>query len=104
MGDLVFASCWETSRRVLICSETTPTARKAAHASPAPRPNLLVKEEAIQSVESAVVIGVAGLMGFCCWPLTDAVGGSSEDDIPKGGVGGCGCDGGVGGGNGGGGV
>ncbi len=51
-----------------------------------------------------MVIGVAGLMGFCCWPLTDAVGGSSEDDILKGGVGDCGCDGGVGGGNGGGGV
>lgn len=100
MGYLVFASCRETSSRVLICSETTPTERKAAHARPAPRPNLLVKEEAIQSVESAVVIGVAGLIGFCCWVFTDAVAGGSKDVTLKGGVGDCGCDGGVGGGGG----
>lgn len=87
----------------MICSETTPSARKAAHARPAPRPNLLVKVEAIQSVESAVVTGVvAGLVGFCCWPLTDAAAGGSEDVILKGGVGDCGCEGGVGGGGGGG--
>lgn len=40
-------------------------ARKPAHASPAPSPNLLVKEEAIQSVDSAV-FEVADLLGFCC--------------------------------------
>uniref|UniRef100_A0A9I9EMG2 Uncharacterized protein n=1 Tax=Cucumis melo TaxID=3656 RepID=A0A9I9EMG2_CUCME len=46
--------------RVLICSETTPTARKAAHARPAPSPNRLVKVEAIQSVESTLVVDL------CC--------------------------------------
>lgn len=39
----------------MICSERTPTARKPAHARPAPSPNLLVNDEAIQSVESAFV-------------------------------------------------
>lgn len=55
---LVSASCWEASRRVLICSETTPTARKPAQARPAPRPNLLLREEAIQSVDSAAARGL----------------------------------------------
>lgn len=36
-------------------------ARKPAHARPAPRPNLLVKLDAIQSVDSAT----AGLLRFC---------------------------------------
>lgn len=52
------ACCCEISKRVLICSETTPTARNATHERPAPMPKRLVKVEAIQSVESA-----AGL--FC---------------------------------------
>lgn len=54
--------------RVLICSETTPKARKAAQASPAASPNLLVNVEAIQSVLSGglVAAGFTGLGGFCC--------------------------------------
>lgn len=61
----------ETSNRVLICSETTPTARKATHARPAPMPNRLVKAEAIQSVDSAVVL----TPGFCSAALVAADGG-----------------------------
>ena len=44
--------------------------RKAAQARPAPSPNLLVKEEAIQSVESAVEV-VTGLAGFSCCTFTE---------------------------------
>lgn len=88
----------------MICSETTPTARKAAHARPAPRPNLLLKVEDIQSVVSAVVAVAAGLVGFCGCPLTDAMAGCSDDVTLSGRVGDCGCQGGVGGGGGGGGV
>lgn len=66
--NLVLASCWETSRRVLICSETTPTARKATQARPAPSPNLLVNDVATQSVESTLLDDdddVTGLIGLC---------------------------------------
>ncbi len=52
-GYLVPCSSRKTSVRVLICSETTPKASTPTHASPAPKPNLRVREEAIQSVESA---------------------------------------------------
>lgn len=87
---LVLASCWETSRRVFICSEITPTARKPAHARPAPSPNLLVKLEAIQSVLSTV----AGLARFCCCTLAAGAGCSDEAVLSCGdGVGDCGCDG-----------
>ena len=41
----------------------TPNAKKPTHARPAPSPNLLVKEEAIQSVLSAVVLGFFGRDG-----------------------------------------
>lgn len=50
-----------TSRRVLICSETTPAARKPAQARPAPRPKRRVRVEAIQSVESGVEVVAGGL-------------------------------------------
>lgn len=103
---LVFVSCWDTSRRVLICSETTPKARKPAQASPAPRPNLLVKEEAIQSVDSAVVDRRAGLLlGFCCCTLAAGAGDGGSEEVALrfwdgGGV--CGCGGWFGGWEGGG--
>lgn len=58
---LVLDCCWKTSRRVLICSETTPAARKPAQARPAPRPKRRVRVEAIQSVESGVEVAAAGL-------------------------------------------
>lgn len=94
MTHLVFASCSETSMRVLICSEMTPTARKAAHARPAPRPKRLVKEEAIQSVVSTVVVGLGGfgsrtVTGGCC---SDEVVVNLGDG---GGLGGCELGGGV---------
>lgn len=57
----------------MICSETTPTARKAAHARPAPSPNRLVKVEAIQSVESKLVVGL------CCSTF-DGAGFSCSDE------------------------
>lgn len=93
--DLVFASCWETSRRVLICSEITPTARKAAHARPAPRPNRLVNVEAIQSVVSTLVVEVAaGLVGFCCCTLAETGGCSDEFVLScRDGAGDSGCEG-----------
>lgn len=99
---LVLASCWETSRRVLTCSETTPTARKVAQARPAPSPNRLVKVEAIQSVESAFVFG-----GFCCSTFTETDFCCSDDEVVLScwsGVGEFGCEGIFGGGGGGGGV
>lgn len=88
--DLVFASCWDTSRRVLICSEMTPNARKPTHARPAPSPNLLVKEVAIQSVDSTLVDEVTGLMGFCClasldtggWDCGEGIGGGVGGGVP----------------------
>lgn len=52
--------------RVLICSETTPTARKAAHARPAPSPNRLVNVEAIQSVLSTGGLLLAAVTGLGC--------------------------------------
>ena len=57
----------------MICSETTPTARKAAHARPAPSPNRLVKVEAIQSVESTLVVDL------CCSTF-DGAGLSCSDE------------------------
>ena len=97
---LVLASCSETSRRVLICSEITPIARKAAHARPAPSPNRLVKEEAIQSVVSTVV---AGFGGFCCCTFTEARNCCSDEVVLScgDGVGVSGCEGSFGGGGGG---
>ena len=77
MTNLVSASCWETSMRVLICSEITPTARKAAHARPAPSPKRLVKEEAIQSVVSTV----ERFLGFCCSTLTETGGCCSDEEV-----------------------
>lgn len=87
----MFVSCWDTSRRVLICSETTPKARKPAQASPAPRPNLLVKEEAIQSVESAEADRRADLLGFCCCTLTGDGGSAAVALSGWDGSGVCGC-------------
>ena len=49
----------------------TPNARKPTHARPAPIPNLLVKEVAIQSVDPTLVDEVTGLMGFCCLASVD---------------------------------
>jgi hypothetical protein len=63
--DLVLACCCATSKRVLSCSDTTPTARKPAHASPAPIPNRRVSDEATQSVESAPPARF-GLAVACC--------------------------------------
>lgn len=84
----MFSCCCETSKRVLICSETTPTARKPAHARPAPMPNLLVKVEAIQSVDSAVLVLVAaaGLgdstaAGGGCGAAGAAVCGFEDDEL-----------------------
>lgn len=74
---LVPDSSRETSNRVLICSETTPTARKATHARPAPMPNRLVKAEAIQSVDSAVVL-TAGF-GSAALAAADGAGGGGGD-------------------------
>lgn len=94
---LVLACCWETSKRVLICSETTPNARKPTQASPAPSPNLLVNEVAIQSVESTLVLlaledeleASTAFIGFCCSAFT----GSGTGDCWGGGGGGGGaCD------------
>lgn len=95
---LVLDSCCETSRRVFICSETTPNARKPTHARPAPRPNRLVKEVAIQSVESTLVDETTGLIGICCCALAETCTDWSSfkfvvdcgDDGPEG----CGCCGG----------
>lgn len=71
----------------------TPKARKPAHARPAPRPNRLVKDEAIQSVVSTVVVGLGG---FCCCTFIDAGGGGvccSEEVVLCGSGGGFGvCD------------
>lgn len=96
ISDLVFASCWETSSRVLICSETTPTARKAAQARPAPRPKRLVNVEAIQSVLSTLVDF------FCSCTLAEKTGVGCSDKLVLscGDGGGCGCEGGVDGGGG----
>jgi hypothetical protein len=84
--------------RVLICSETTPTARKAAHARPAPRPNRLVNVEAIQSVVSPLVAELpAGLAGFCCCTLTEAGSCGCSDELLLSCGDGFGCEGGIGG-------
>lgn len=79
----------------MICSETTPTARKAAHARPAPSPNRLVKVEAIQSVDSTLVVGL------CCSTFVGAGASGSDEEVVRDGDGGgvCGgCEGGVEGG------
>lgn len=89
---LVLASCCETSKRVLICSETTPTARKPTHARPAPMPNRLVRVEAIQSVDSALVLGLLGLCSATLLVATDGGdGGSAEFALSWAGF--CGCGG-----------
>lgn len=88
--NLVLASCWETSKRVLICSETTPKAKNAAHARPAPRPNRRVRDVATQSVDSTLV---AGLMGLWLCALRGTGSGCCSDE---GATLDCGCEGGVG--------
>lgn len=106
--NLVLASCWETSRRVLICSEMTPNARKPTQARPAPSPNRLVKVEAIQSVDSTLVVELAGLEAFCCCITLADTGVGCSDEVALSccpGCGVCGCEGGFcDGGGGGGGV
>jgi hypothetical protein len=71
--DLVLACCCATSKRVLSCSDTTPTARKPAHASPAPIPDRRVNDEAIQSVESATpaCFGLAAAAACCGCACTE---------------------------------
>jgi hypothetical protein len=66
-ADLVLACCCVTSKRVLSCFDTTPTARKPAHANPAPIPDRCVNDEAIQSVESATAacFGLAAAAACC---------------------------------------
>ena len=59
----------------MICSEITPKARKAAHPRPAPSPNRLVKVEAIQSVDSTLVVGL------CCSTLVGAGFGGSDEVV-----------------------
>jgi hypothetical protein len=86
--DLVLACCCATSKRVLSCSDTTPTARNPAHASPAPMPNRRVSDDATQSVESAPPTRFGLACGCCactdcCSPLGGWLLGGREDCVQE---------------------